>query len=225
MALSVIAVGAVAGAALVGRSGADRHRLRVPSIVAAAAALGLAGAQTLALLLFVTNFAWIALNNVIAASICAGSRPSAREGLWAVAARPRGHADRARRPAGRGARRSRGGAAAAAVGRGVHGRVLARAVAVVAAGPDRPADIVRGLDIVAGYQVSWLLMFADYPRFVRSARGAGIAVFLGPGADGAVVHAARPGRRRRSRTRRIRARWCSRSASAGGAPCCSRWRR
>ena len=37
----------------------------------------------------------------------------------------------------------------------------------------------RGLDVVAGYQVSWLLMFADYPRFVRSARGARIAVFLG----------------------------------------------
>ena len=32
---------------------------------------------------------------------------------------------------------------------------------------------------MAGYQVSWLLMFADYPRFVRSARGAGVAVFLG----------------------------------------------
>jgi len=31
---------------------------------------------------------------------------------------------------------------------------------------------VRGLDVVAGYQVTWLLMFADYPRFVRSARGA-----------------------------------------------------
>ena len=32
---------------------------------------------------------------------------------------------------------------------------------------------------MAGYQVTWLLMFADYPRFVRSARGAGLAVFLG----------------------------------------------
>jgi len=31
----------------------------------------------------------------------------------------------------------------------------------------------------AGYQVTWLLMFADYPRFVRSARGAGLAVFAG----------------------------------------------
>jgi NCS1 family nucleobase:cation symporter-1 len=35
------------------------------------------------------------------------------------------------------------------------------------------------LDVVAGYQISWLLMFADYPRFVRSARGASLAVFLG----------------------------------------------
>ena len=30
-----------------------------------------------------------------------------------------------------------------------------------------------------GYQVSWILMFADYSRYTRSARGSAIAVFLG----------------------------------------------
>ncbi len=49
------------------------------------AALGSAGGVVLAVLLFVTNFAWIALNNVIAASACArrlGGRASER--AWAV---------------------------------------------------------------------------------------------------------------------------------------------
>jgi purine-cytosine permease-like protein len=37
----------------------------------------------------------------------------------------------------------------------------------------------RGLDIVIGYQVSWILMFADYSRYTRSGRGSLVAVFLG----------------------------------------------
>lgn len=36
-----------------------------------------------------------------------------------------------------------------------------------------------GLDIVVGYQVSWILMFADYSRYTPSARRASIAVFAG----------------------------------------------
>ena len=36
-----------------------------------------------------------------------------------------------------------------------------------------------GLDIVIGYQVSWILMFSDYSRYTRSGSRAGIAVFLG----------------------------------------------
>src|SRR4029077_12257687 len=38
---------------------------------------------------------------------------------------------------------------------------------------------LRGLDVVIGYQVSWILMFADYSRYTRSVRGSAIAVFLG----------------------------------------------
>jgi len=37
----------------------------------------------------------------------------------------------------------------------------------------------RGLDVVIGYQVSWILMFADYSRYTRSARGSAAGVFLG----------------------------------------------
>jgi len=179
VALSVIAVGAVAGAALVGVLAPIGTRLRVPSIVAARAALGFSGAQTLALLLFVTNFAWIALNNVIAASICFKLTVIGTEGLWAVAL---------------------GLLATIVVLGGPRVVALVDRVAVPlllvsgavftiaclrAPSPNWPTgaapagDLFRGLDVVAGYQVSWLLMFADYPRFVKSARGAGIAVFLG----------------------------------------------
>ena len=71
LAMAVIAVGAVGGALLVAALAPLGPRLRVPSIVACRAALGFSGAQLLAWLLVVTNFGWIALNNVIAASICA----------------------------------------------------------------------------------------------------------------------------------------------------------
>jgi NCS1 family nucleobase:cation symporter-1 len=36
-----------------------------------------------------------------------------------------------------------------------------------------------GLDVVIAYQASWILMFADYSRYTRSARGGAAAVFLG----------------------------------------------
>ena len=178
-ALTVIAVGAIGGALLTAALAPIGTRLRVPSIVASRAALGLSGAQTLALLLFVTNFAWIALNNVIAASITARLTNLGTPAGWAV---------------GLGLAATLivlgGPRAAALVDRvAVPILLLSGAVFTVAcwraptpswpAGPAPAADIVRGLDIVAGYQVSWLLMFADYPRYVRSARAAGIAVFAG----------------------------------------------
>ncbi|MCC7179757.1 MAG: cytosine permease [Acidobacteria bacterium] len=179
VALGVIAIGAVGGAALTAVLAPIGTRLRVPSIVAARAPLGLSGARLLALLLFVTNFAWIALNNAIAASICARLTGVGPPEAWAVAL---------------------GLVATLVVLGGPRSAALVDRVAVplllVAGGvftvallrsplPSWPAgaspfgDIVRGLDVVAGYQVSWLLMFADYPRFTRSARAAGIAVFLG----------------------------------------------
>ena len=38
-----------------------------------------------------------------------------------------------------------------------------------------------GLDVVIGYQVSWILMFADYSRYTRSPRGSATGVFIGLG--------------------------------------------
>ena len=69
--MTLVAVGSVAGAALVAALAPLGPRLRVPSVIAARPALGFVGAGLVAVVLYVTNFAWIALNNVIAASACA----------------------------------------------------------------------------------------------------------------------------------------------------------
>jgi purine-cytosine permease-like protein len=176
----VIGVGAIGGAGLVAALAPIGPRLGVPSIIASRAALGRSGASLLALLLFLTNFAWIALNNVIAASIC--SRLFGGESTmaaWAVGAgvlatlivaggpRMVGRADRVAVPL-----------------LFVSGVVMTIAClrATVPASPMPPAASggwVRGLDVTTGYQVSWLLMFADYPRYSRSGRAAAGAVFLG----------------------------------------------
>jgi nucleobase:cation symporter-1, NCS1 family len=180
--LTLIAIGSVAGAALVAVLAPLGSRLRVPSVIAARPALGFTGAALVAIVLYVSNFAWIALNNVIAASACArvaaawiGPRAGAPTpwalmlGVLATAVVWRGpravaRADRAAVPL-----------------------MLAVAVALTAAClRSTPSDdvmapvgmsLARGLDVVIGYQVSWILMFADYSRFTRSARGSATAVF------------------------------------------------
>src|ERR1044072_3075048 len=67
----LLRIGCGAGAALVAALAPIGSRLRVPSVIAARPALGFRGAGLVAVVLYVTNFAWIALNNVIAASACA----------------------------------------------------------------------------------------------------------------------------------------------------------
>lgn len=181
-AIAIIVAGAVFGAALVAVLAPIGTALGVPSIVASRAALGFAGADLLALLLFVTNFAWIALNNVIAASICArlfGGESSMP--VWAVAAgllatvvvaggpRAVGLADRVAVPA-----------------LAISGIVMTIAC-LRASLPQQMATLpaptltswFRGFDITAGYQVTWLLMFADYTRYTAKGRPAAVAVFLG----------------------------------------------
>jgi NCS1 family nucleobase:cation symporter-1 len=177
--LSVIVVGAVAGAALTACLAPIGSRLRVPSIVAARAPLGMAGAQTLALILFATNFLWIALNNVIAGSIATGVTGLGTPSIWSTALGVAATVV------------VWGGPRAAAIVDRIAVPLLLIAGAVFTAAclrvdwPAWPAatppvgDLVRGLDVVTGYQVSWLLMFADYPRFTRSPRAASVAVFLG----------------------------------------------
>jgi purine-cytosine permease-like protein len=177
-ALGLVAAGSVAGAALVAALVPAGARLGVPSVVAARAALGRSGAALLAAILYVTNFAWIALNNVIAASACGqlwGGRASER--AWAV---------------GLGLLAT----AVVAAGPGAVGwadRVAVPLMSLMAtlliatlvrhpvtlSGPGAPAaDWLRGFDLVVGYQLSWLLMFADYPRYTRDGRRGAAAVFL-----------------------------------------------
>ncbi len=179
-ALAVIAAGSLGGALLVALLAPIGTRLRVPSIVATRAALGYNGAQVVATILFVTNFVWIALNNVIAASITSRlAGDGEHQAIWAVGLglvatvivmggpRAVGRADRIAVPL-----------------LGLSG-VVFTAACLRAPWPtvERPAlhaaDLVRGFDVVFGYQTSWLLMFGDYSRYSRSGRQASIAVFLG----------------------------------------------
>ena len=178
----LIGTGVVLGTALVAALTPLGPRLGVPSVVACRAALGLRGGALVSLILYVTNFAWIAVNNVIAASACArvfGGPGSER--FWAfglgvlatavVVGGPRAvsHADRIAVPL------------LLLVG-GVLTFALLRLPAGVTAAPGNGSmTAVRGLDVVIGYQVSWLLVFGDYPRYTRSPRKAVAAVFLGLG--------------------------------------------
>lgn len=181
--VALIAAGSVAGAALVAALAPLGPWLRVPSVIAARPALGFAGSRLVAIVLYVSNFAWIALNNVIAASACARAAaawfgPAAgAETPWSLAL-------------GIGATAVvwRGPRAVARADRVAVPLMLAVAVALTIAclrstpAGDAaalvPMSVMRGLDVVIGYQVSWILMFADYSRYTRSARGSATAVFL-----------------------------------------------
>jgi purine-cytosine permease-like protein len=180
-ALALVVGGAIVGALLVALLAPVGSRSGVPSMIAARAPLGHRGASLVAALLYVTNFAWIAINNTIAASVCAEAFGgaawlrvwSAAMGIAAtfiVARGPRvvGQADRLAVPL----------------------MAIAGAIFTWAALSKAPADALQapplehpallwGLDVVVGYQVSWLLMFADYSRYTRSARASVAAVFAG----------------------------------------------
>ncbi len=179
-AVVLVVSGALFGSLLVALLAPVGSRFGVPSMIAARAPLGLRGAQLISGLLYLTNFAWIAVNNTIAASVCAqllGGAANAR--AWAALL---------------------GVAATVIVARGPRAVGLADRVAVplmVIAGsvltwaaftiPPRvemasaqpPPPLLWGIDVVIGYQVSWLLMFADYSRYTRSARAGATAVFAG----------------------------------------------
>ena len=179
-AVAIALFGAVFGALLVALLAPVGSRWRVPSMIAARDPLGYRGAQIVSGLLYLTNFAWIAVNNQIAASSVAqvaGGPGSAR--VWAgilgvaatmiVARGPRavGFADRVAVPM-----------------MAIAGSVLTYAAftmpAPAATIPTQTApSMLYGLDVVIGYQVSWLLMFADYSRYTRSGTAAATAVFAG----------------------------------------------
>ena len=178
----LIAVGATAGSLLVAALAVVGPRLGVPSVIAARGALGTGGAGVVAVLLYVTNFAWIAVNNVIAASVGAHLLGGPAAMPWwiiglglvstaVVALGPRavGLADRYAVPL----LLVVGGVITWAVIKAWHTLPAAATAAAPSAG------WFHGLDIVIGYQVSWILMFADYSRYTASERRSAVAVFLG----------------------------------------------
>ena len=179
-AVVLVVSGALFGSLLVALLAPVGSRFGVPSMIAARAPLGYRGAQIVSGLLYLTNFAWIAVNNTIAASVCAqliGGGSSAR--WWAAALGVLATVIVARGP------RAVGYADRIAVPLMVMaGAVLTWAaftlptrVDIVSTAP--PPPLLWGIDVVIGYQVSWLLMFADYSRYTRSARAGATAVFAG----------------------------------------------
>lgn len=179
-AILITILGAAFGALLVALLAPVGSTFGVPSMIAARAPLGYRGAQIVSAILFITNFAWIAINNQIAASACA-QVIGGPDALWiwsaalgilstaVVAAGPRavGFADRFAVPI------------MAIAG-------IALTFAAINAAPSAPttataprSDLPWAIDVVIGYQVSWLLMFADYSRYTRSARAATVAVWAG----------------------------------------------
>jgi NCS1 family nucleobase:cation symporter-1 len=171
--------GAAFGALVVALLAPVGSKSGVPSMIAARAPLGFRGAQAVSALLFLTNFAWIAINNQIAASACAqvlggpGSVIvwSAALGVLStavVAGGPRavGYADRFAVPV------------MAVAGAVLTYAAVTRAQTVPAATATQ-SDLLWGLDVVIGYQVSWLLMFADYSRYTRSGKAAATAIWAG----------------------------------------------
>ncbi len=179
-AMVLVVVGALFGALLVAVLAPVGSRFGVPSMVAAREPLGLRGAQAVSGLLYLTNFAWIAVNNTIAASVCSqllGGPGSAW--VWSAAIgvattlivtrgpRAVGLADRVAVPL-----MAIAGCMLTWAAFTLPARVeLAVAVA--------PPSILWGIDVVIGYQLSWLLMFADYSRYTRSPGASATAVFAG----------------------------------------------
>ena len=175
-----VGIGSVVGAALVAVLAPVGSRLGVPSMIAVRAVLGHTGAHLVAAVLFLTNFAWIAVNNAIAASVAARMLPlPLDERAWAILV---GVVSTAVVAAGPLAVRRADRWAVPLMG--LAGVAVTWLVLRLPAPPPPPADAVvlplpLLLDIVIGYQVSWLLMFADYSRFTAKARTSGVAVFLG----------------------------------------------
>jgi NCS1 family nucleobase:cation symporter-1 len=175
----MIGAGSLIGGGLVAALAPLGPRVRAPSMIVTRAALGVKGAALVAAILYVTNFAWIAINNVIAASVLSRvwGGPTSQT-AWAIGL---------------------GVAATWIVARGPHAVALADRLAVplmsivsvvftiacvtassaATSPPNGGLSFLRGLDVVIAYQVSWILMFADYSRYTRSVRGSVAAVFAG----------------------------------------------
>lgn len=180
--LAVVVTGACVGAALVATLAPVGSRLGVPSMIAARDPLGIAGAQLVAAVLFVTNFAWIAVNNAIAASVLARMTPfGLDERAWAVVVGVVSTAVVAAGPLAVRAADRWAVPLMVAAGLAITWTVLGlpAAPAIAADAALAAPSLATLFDVVVGYQVSWLLMFADYSRFTANGRTSARAVFLG----------------------------------------------
>jgi putative hydroxymethylpyrimidine transporter CytX len=174
----VIVAGTLAGVALLTLLARLGPRFGLPTMVLLRQPFGSRGAEAISFLLLVTNFAWIALNNVIAARALAGVVPGSSR-LWSILVGaiavvvtlfgPRAMAlfNRAAVPL------------LLVVGFALTAAIVGAGSGKLSGPGDGSLSLLAGLDVVIGYQVSWSLMFADYTRFQRKERGAAIAVFLG----------------------------------------------
>jgi NCS1 family nucleobase:cation symporter-1 len=175
--IAAVLVGSVVGAVLVALLVPVGSIWGVPSIIALRAPLGRPGAHVVAVILYVTNFAWIALNNVIAASVTEAIFPALGTPMLAVifgvaatlivAGGPRlvALANRAAVPL-----MVVAGAILAFLAVGALGSVRS-------APPAGSLSMWQALDIVIAYQVSWILMFADYSRYSAAPARSGLSVF------------------------------------------------
>lgn len=162
-------------------------RTGLPSMVLLRRPFGRRGAAAISVILVITNFAWIALNNVVAAGAVAQFVGGPRWG-WSVTVgvlataialggeRAMALFDRVAVPL------------LALLGILLSWKLFGNAVPPGASGsPDLtpslsgqpPSTFWLGLDLIVGYQISWSLMFADYTRFQRRPGQATWSVLLG----------------------------------------------
>lgn len=177
-AVLLIVGAALLGSLLVAALAPLGPRLGVPSIIAARDALGFRGAALVALTLYLTNFAWFAINNTIAASVLVRAfGPDDSHRAWAVGLGLLATVIVARGPAA--VRLADRLAVPFMLAVGLALTVMLWRQPAPAVVPDASLSLATGFDIVIGYQVSWLLMFADFSRYSRSGRQAAGAVFGG----------------------------------------------
>ena len=157
-------------------------RTGLPSMVLLRRPFGRRGAEAISGLLVVTNFAWIALNNVVAASAIAHLLGGPRWG-WSVAVgavatvialggeRAMARFDRVAVPL------------LALLGVLLTWKLLGAPLGATPAGETSatavPVSFWIGLDLIVGYQISWSLMFADYTRHQSRPSQATWSVLLG----------------------------------------------
>lgn len=156
-------------------------RTGLPSMVLLRRPFGRHGAAAISALLVVTNFAWIALNNVVAAGAVAHLLGGPRW-TWSVVVgviatvialggeRAMALFDRVAVPL------------LAVLGILLTWKLLNMGPATAAVEPSASGSAPSfwlGLDLIVGYQISWSLMFADYTRFQKRASQATWSVLFG----------------------------------------------